>query len=37
MNKVTRALCLLTAFTITGSAHATMRILATTADWGAGR
>jgi zinc/manganese transport system substrate-binding protein len=35
MNKVTRALCLLAALTIMGSAHATVRILATTADWGA--
>ena len=35
MNKVSRVLCLLAALTMTGSAHATVRILATTADWGA--
>jgi zinc/manganese transport system substrate-binding protein len=35
MNKISRALCLFAALTITGSAHATVKILATTADWGA--
>jgi zinc/manganese transport system substrate-binding protein len=30
-----RALCLIAALAITGSAHAAVRILATTADWGA--
>jgi zinc/manganese transport system substrate-binding protein len=35
MNRVSRALCVLAALTIAGSAHATVRILATTADWGA--
>jgi zinc/manganese transport system substrate-binding protein len=35
MNKISRALCLFAALMITGSAHATVRILATTADWGA--
>jgi zinc/manganese transport system substrate-binding protein len=32
---IVRALCLITALVITGSAHAAVRILATTADWGA--
>ena len=35
MVNIIRSLCLLTALLITGSAHATVRILATTADWGA--
>jgi zinc/manganese transport system substrate-binding protein len=35
MVHIFRALCLFTTLAITGSAHATVRILATTADWGA--
>ncbi len=35
MVNILRALCLIAALAITGSAHAAVRILATTADWGA--
>jgi len=35
MINIFRTLCLMTALAITGSAHAAVRILATTADWGA--
>ena len=35
MRTIFRALCLIAALAITGSAHAAVRILATTADWGA--
>ena len=35
MCNIFRALCLIAALAITGSAHAAVRILATTADWGA--
>ncbi len=35
MFNIFRALCLIAALAITGSAHAAVRILATTADWGA--
>ena len=35
MVNILRTLCLMAALAITGSAHAAVRILATTADWGA--
>ena len=35
MVNILRALCLIATLAITGSAHAAVRILATTADWGA--
>jgi hypothetical protein len=35
MINIFRTLCLMAALAITGSAHAAVRILATTADWGA--
>src|SRR4030095_9333736 len=35
MVNIFRTLCLTAALAITGSAHAAVRILATTADWGA--
>ena len=35
MANILRALCLVAALAITGPAHATVKILATTADWGA--